>query len=148
MISRKMMLGTAALAGIAIGSEKMASANDVGNLRGKWTAVSAERDGRPAADIAGHVLLIEDGKFSITENGVTIFGGTLWLDESATPWAIDFQHTGYTSAGKTWRGIYRIDGENLTICDNAANMKRSRPTSFGTEADSGLVMVVFKRSEQ
>jgi uncharacterized protein (TIGR03067 family) len=126
----------------------VASANDVGNLRGKWTAVRAERDGRPAADIAGHVLLIEDGKFSIKENGVTIFGGTLWLDEGASPWGIDFRHTGYTSAGKTWRGIYRIDGDTLTICDDAANMQRSRPTSFGTEADSGLVMIVFKRSEQ
>jgi uncharacterized protein (TIGR03067 family) len=147
MLSRKMMLGTAAVAGVAIGSEKMASANDVGNLRGKWTAVRAERDGLPAADITSHVLLIEDGKFSITENGVTIFGGTLWLDEVATPWSIDFRHTGYTKAGNTWRGIYRIDGDTLTICDNAANMKRSRPTSFGTEANSGLVMVVFKRSD-
>ena len=148
MLSRKIMLVTAAVAGTTMGSEKVESANDVGNLRGKWTAVRAERDGRAAAEIAGHVLLIEDGKFTIKENGVTIFGGTLWFDEGAIPWAIDFRHTGYTSAGKTWRGIYRIDGDTLTICDNAPNMERSRPTSFGTEAGSGLVMVVFKRAEQ
>ena len=148
MLSLEMMLmfSTAAVAGTAIGSEKTASANDVGHLRGTWTAVRAERDGRPAADIAGHVLLVEDGKFSIAEYGITIYAGTLWLDEAATPWAIDFRHTGYPLAGKTWRGIYRIDGDTLTICDNAGNMQRSRPTSFATEVDSGLVMVVFTRS--
>jgi uncharacterized protein (TIGR03067 family) len=143
MLSRKKMLVTA-----AVGSKKMATADDEGNLQGKWTAVRAERDGRAAAEIAGHVLEIEDGKFSIWEHGVTIFGGTLWFDESASPSAIDFRHTGYTSAGKTWQGIYRIDGDTLTICDNAGDMERSRPTSFETEANSGLVMVVFKRAEQ
>jgi uncharacterized protein (TIGR03067 family) len=150
MLSLEMMLmfSTAAVAGTAIGSEKTASANDVGHLRGTWTAVRAERDGRPDADIAGHVLLVEDGKFSIAENGITIYAGTLWLDEAATPWAIDFRHTGYAPAGKTWRGIYQIDGDTLTICDNAGNMQRSRPTSFATEADSGLVMVVFTRSSK
>jgi uncharacterized protein (TIGR03067 family) len=148
MLSRKKMLVTAAVARTTVGSEKMATANAVGNLQGKWTAVRAERDGRAAAEIAGQVLQIEDGKFSIRKNGVTIFGGTLWFDEFASPCAIDFRHTGYTSAGKTWQGIYWIDGDNLTICDNAGDMERSRPTSFDTEANSGLVMVVFKRAEQ
>ena len=143
MLSRKKMLVTA-----AVGSKKMATADDEANLQGKWTAVRAERDGRAAAEIAGHVLEIEDRKFSIWENGVTIFGGTLWFDEFASPCAIDFRHTGYTSAGKTWQGIYWIDGDTLTICDNAGDMERSRPTSFDTEANSGLVMVVFKRAEQ
>jgi uncharacterized protein (TIGR03067 family) len=148
MLSRKKMLVTAAVARTTVGSEKMATANAVGNLQGKWTAIRAERDGRAAAEIAGHVLEIEDRKFSIWENGVTIFGGTLWFDEFASPCAIDFRHTGYTSAGKTWLGIYWIDGDTLTICDNAGDMERSRPTSFDTEANSGLVMVVFKRAEQ
>ena len=125
---------------------KTASGHDDGHLQGAWTAVRAERDGRPAADIAGHVLLVEDGKFSIAESGITIYAGTLWHDEAATRWAIDFRHTGYPLAGKTWRGIYRIDGDTLTVCHNSANTQRSRPTSFDTEADSGLVMVVFTRS--
>jgi uncharacterized protein (TIGR03067 family) len=143
MLSRKKMLVTA-----AVGSEKTATAHDVGNLQGKWTVVRAERDGRAAAEIAGQALQIEDGKFSIRKNGVTIFGGTLWFDEFASPCAIDFRHTGYTSAGTKWQGIYRIDGDTLTICDNAGDMERSRPTSFDTNANSGRVMVVFKRAEQ
>ena len=122
MRSRKLMFVAAAVAGTTAGSKNVASANGVGNLQGNWTAVRAERDGRAAADIVGHALLIEDGKFSIQENGVTIFGGTLWLDESTSPAAIDFRHTGYSSAGKTWRGIYRIDGDALTVCDNAGEM--------------------------
>jgi uncharacterized protein (TIGR03067 family) len=67
---------------------------------------------------------------------------------SASPGAIDFKHTAHSSRGKTWRGIYKIDGDTLTICDNAAELQKSRPTSFATEPDSGLVLVVFQRAPQ
>jgi hypothetical protein len=101
MRSRKLAFVTAAVAGTSVGSRKAGRTNGAANLQGKWIAVRAERAGRAAADIVGHVLLIEHGKFSIQENGVTIFGGTLWCDEYARPAAIDFRHTGHSSAGKT-----------------------------------------------
>jgi uncharacterized protein (TIGR03067 family) len=148
MLPRTLMLATAGIAAIAAGSRELASAKDLGQLEGKWTAVRAERDGREAADIVGHLLLIDGGGFRIQEKGATIYEGTLGLDLSASPSAIDFKHTGHSSGGKTWRGIYRIDGETLTICDNAGDLQKGRPTSFDTRPNSGLVLVVFKRAQQ
>ena len=148
MRSRSLKLAMVGVAGMTTGLQKLASATDVGSPRGQWAAVRAEQDGREAADIVGHVLLIEGDKFSIKEKGVTIYGGTLALDLSTSPGAIDFKHTDYLFKGKTWRGIYRIDGDTLTICDNAPDVQRSRPTRFETKPGSGRVMVVFKRAQQ
>jgi uncharacterized protein (TIGR03067 family) len=148
MLPRTLMLATAGIVAIAAGSREVASAEDLGQLKGKWTAVRAERDGREAADIVGHLLLIDGGEFRIQERGATIYEGTLGLDLSASPSAIDFKHAGPSSRGKTWRGIYRIDGETLTICDNAGDLQKGRPTSFGTRPNSGFVLVVFKRAQQ
>jgi uncharacterized protein (TIGR03067 family) len=148
MFFETLMLTMVGVAGISEGEQKVASMKDFDGLQGKWTAVMAEQDGREAADIVGHVLVFEGDKFSIKEKGVTIYGGALALDMSASPGAIDFKHTDYLSKGKTWRGIYKMDGDTLTICDNAPDLKRSRPTSFKTQPKSGLVMVVFKRAQE
>ena len=43
------------------------------------------------------------------------------MDANAKPAAIDFQHAEGGLKGKTWKGIYVLDGETLTICDNAEN---------------------------
>lgn len=144
MFFESLMLATVGMTGIAVGLQEVASEKDL-ELQGKWTAVRAEQDGREAADIVGHQLLIENGIFRIKEKGATIYEGTLRLDVSASPSAIDFKHTGHSPSGKTC-GIYRIDGDTLTICDNAGDMEKSRPTSFDTKPHSGLVMVVFTRS--
>jgi uncharacterized protein (TIGR03067 family) len=115
-------------------------------LQGKWTAVKAEQDGREAVAIVGHRLQFEGDAFSIQEKGVTIYEGTFNVDASASHDAIDFKHTGDASRGKTWRGIYKFDGDTLTICDNAGDVQKSRPASFETKPTSGLVLVVFKRA--
>ncbi len=148
MPSRTLMLATVGIVGISAEAPTVASAKDLGHLQGSWTAMRAEYDGREAPDIVGHLLVFEDGEFSIKEKGVTIYRGTFRLDTSASPSAIDFTHTAYSSKGKTWRGIYRIDGDTLTICDDAHAVQKGRPTRFDTKPNSGHVMVVFKRAQQ
>jgi uncharacterized protein (TIGR03067 family) len=140
------MLAAAGIVGMALGSRGVAGEQDPARLEGGWTAVRAERDAREAAEIVGHLLRFEGHTFSIREKGVTIYEGTFGVDSSASPRAIDFKHTGESSRGKTWRGIYRIDGDTLTICDNAAGVRKSRPTSFDTKPNSGRVLVVFQRA--
>jgi hypothetical protein len=39
-------------------------------------------------------------------------------------WAIDFEHTEDALKGKTWKGIYVLDSDTLTICDNAPNLHK------------------------
>ena len=113
-------------------------------LDGTWRAVAAERDGKNAADLVGHRLSFAGGKFTITRDGKTLFGGTYTVDAGKQPAQIDFANTEGTLKG-TWKGIYLLDGGTLKVCDNAPDMTKPRPTTFAATAGSGHVFVAFVR---
>jgi uncharacterized protein (TIGR03067 family) len=116
-------------------------------LQGAWTATKAERDGDVADDVVGHRLSFTDNRFQImSKDGKPLYAGIIWVNPSAKPWAIDFEHTEEALKGKTWKGIYVLDGDTLTICDNAPNLDEGRPDSFETKSGSGYEVITFKRA--
>ena len=44
-------------------------------------------------------------------------------------------------------GIYTLDGDTLTICDNAASLDKGRPAAFEAKSGSGYVLITFKRAK-
>ena len=133
----------AAVIGLGLAAAEAAAAN----LEGTWTASTAERDGKPADDVVGHRLAFTGNRFQIVaKDGKPLYLGTFQANPSAEPATIDFAHAGETLNGKVWKGIYVLDGETLTICDNAAGLDRERPTAFATRAGSGYVLVTFRRA--
>ena len=121
-------------------------AQDGGNIQGAWAVVSAERDGKPTAEVAGHRLAFSGDAFTIQHEDHTLYRGTYLTDPGRKPAQIDFRHTGGDIKGKTWKGIYRLEGETLTICDNAPAITRPRPIRFAAKAGSGSICIVFKRA--
>src|SRR5262245_7070104 len=119
-----------------------------GKLDGTWVAVSAERDGKPAADLKGHVLVLSEQQFMIRREYEPIYVGTFVTDPDQKPAQIDFHHSDGQAKGQTWLGIYRLEGSTLTIVDNAPDPTKPRPRRFATAPDSGLVRLTFKRSAQ
>ena len=118
------------------------------NLQGAWIATKAENEGKAAEDVVGHRLVITGNGFQIRPgNGKLLYGGSVRMDPSAKPAAIDFTHNERILKGKAWKGIYALDGDTLTICDNAPNMKKSRPTAFQAKRGSGYVLITFKRAK-
>jgi uncharacterized protein (TIGR03067 family) len=116
-------------------------------LQGTWTATKAERDGKAADDVVGHRLSFTGNRFQImSKDGKSLYAGTVRVNSSAQPWAIDFEHTEEALKGKTWKGIYVLDGDTLTICDNAPNLDERRPDSFETKSGSGYELITFKRA--
>jgi uncharacterized protein (TIGR03067 family) len=116
-------------------------------LQGTWTATKAERDGKAADDVVGHRLSFTGNLFQIvSKDGKPLYAGTVRVNPSAKPWAIDFEHTEEALKGKTWKGIYVLDGDTLTICDNAPKLDEGRPVSFETKSGSGYEVVTFKRA--
>jgi uncharacterized protein (TIGR03067 family) len=100
-------------------------------LQGTWTATKAERDGNAADDVVGHRLSFTGNRFQIlSKDGKPLYAGIVRVNSSARPWEIDFEHTEEALKGKTWKGIYVLDGDTLTICDNAPNLDEGRPVSF------------------
>jgi uncharacterized protein (TIGR03067 family) len=116
-------------------------------LQGTWTATKAERNGKAADDVVGHRLSFTGNRFQIlSKDGKPLYEGTVRVNPSATPWAIDFDHTEEALKGKTWKGIYVLDGDALTICDNAPSLDEGRPSSFETKSGSGYELITFKRA--
>lgn len=115
-------------------------------LQGTWVAIKAERAGKEADDVIGHRLSFSGDCFQIqSKDGKHLYEGTFRVEPSAKPSAIDFEHTIGTLKGKAWKGIYALEGDMLSICDNAANLDKDRPAEFMTETGSGYVLITFKR---
>lgn len=138
-----LVLGTWLVAAVAQPAEEARKAP-----QGAWVATRAERDGKAAADVVGNRLAFTDNRFGIqSRDGRPLYAGTVRVDPSAKPAAIDFAHTEGALTGKTWKGIYALDGDTLTICDNAPNLDRERPTAFEARSGSGYVLITFKRAK-
>ena len=117
------------------------------HLQGTWTATQAERDGNAADDVVGHRLSLTGNRFQLqSADGKPLYAGTVRLDPSAQPAAIDFEHTEGALKGKAWQGIYALDGDTLTVCDNAPNLDKGRPAAFEATRGSGYVLITFKRA--
>ena len=117
-------------------------------LQGTWTATKAERDAKAANDVVGHRLSFTGNHFQIqSKDGKPLYAGTVQMDPSAKPAAIDFEHKEGALKGKAWKGIYTLDGDTLTICDNAPNLNKGRPTTFEIKSGSGYVLITFKRAK-
>jgi uncharacterized protein (TIGR03067 family) len=134
---------------VALSDQRLgeAHAQSAHKLDGAWTAVSAERDGKPAAELRGHTLTFARDTFVIKgADGKTLYRGTYKVDAAKRPASIDFRHTEGELKGKTWLGVYVLDGDSLTIADNAVDMTKPRPTRVATTPDSGYVLLAFKRA--
>jgi uncharacterized protein (TIGR03067 family) len=117
-------------------------------LQGTWAVVSAERNGKSADDVRGHQLRFAGNKFTIkAKDGKLVYEGTYQVDASKKPMTIDFQHTGATLKGKTWKGIFVVEGDALKTCDNAPNPDKERPADFNAKAGSGYITIVFRRAK-
>lgn len=117
-------------------------------LQGTWTATKAERDGQAAEDVVGNRLSLTGNRFQIRSNdGKLLYAGTVRLDRNTKPPAFDFEHTEGALKGKVWKGIYALDGDTLTTCDNAPDLGKSRPAAFEAKRRSGHILIAFQRAK-
>ena len=115
--------------------------------QGNWVATKAERDGASAADLVGHRLSLSGNRFEIrSKDGTSIYAGTFRVDPGARPSAISFAHTAGELKGKAWKGIYKLEGDRLTVCDNAVDLDKPRPKTFEAAKGSGYVCITFAKA--
>jgi uncharacterized protein (TIGR03067 family) len=117
-------------------------------LQGTWKVTKAERDGKAADDVVGHRLSFTGNRFQIqSKDGKSLYAGTVRLDPSAKPAAIDFEHTEGVLEGKVWKGIYALDGDTRTTCDNAPDLDKGWPAAFEAERGSRYALITFQRAK-
>lgn len=114
-------------------------------LSGEWERVSAVfADGREIQRVEGpYRLKITDGRWEKSIEG-QVFGGTFTLNPSAAPRAIDFEFKGNDGGNRIILAIYRVDGDELTICSSPGE----RPTGLEVREGGRGVIEVYKRAKK
>lgn len=121
-------------------------AKDADAIKGTWLAATAELGGRPFPDEVRKSiqLTLKGGTYTVTV-GKNPDRGTVKLDPSATPKAMDVTGTEGPNKGKTFPAIYELDGDTLRICYDLGG--KARPTEFKTAAGTQQFLVTYKRQK-
>ena len=115
-------------------------------IDGAWLPSSAELGGKQFPDEVRKTikLVVKDDKYTVTV-GKAVDQGTVKLDRSAKPKALDITGTEGPNKDKKILAIYERNGDTLRICYDLSG--KSRPTEFKTEAGTQLFLVTYKREK-
>jgi RNA polymerase sigma factor (sigma-70 family) len=134
-----------ALADKPAAAVKEEAPKDEEKIVGTWAYESVEAGGQKVPEEAvkeAKMAFTAEGKFTANRKGKET-AGTFKLEPAKKPKEI----TTTSDDGKTHLGIYKLDGDALTIClpegDGA-----ERPTEFATQAGAKVVLVVLKREKK
>ncbi len=140
----------AAMMGVLIAAAPCedAAKQDLAKFQGHWTLISAERDGKKmsAEDARKFELTIQGNRFILRKDSVIISEGTMTLEPTRKPKAIDETITTGPNKGKRYPAIYEIDSEQHRICFAAAG--KERPTEFSSTPGSNRLLQVWRRKKK
>jgi uncharacterized protein (TIGR03067 family) len=123
-----------------------ADKKELDKLQGDWTMVSMEFRGKKASDeeVKNYKLTIKDDQWTVTVNGRDN-KATIKIDPSKDPKTIDLTFT-INDVISLSRGIYKLDGDTLSVCRNMGD--NERPKEFKTSEEAGGGLVVWKRASK
>ncbi|MFO0844671.1 MAG: TIGR03067 domain-containing protein [Gemmataceae bacterium] len=129
----------------------LAAADDDGKkdlkaMQGDWVGEKMVRDGMPFPDDSAQALFrtMKGNAYTVHRFRTKAGAGTLKLDATKDPRQIDMTPDG-GKAG-TILGIYKIDGDTLTIC--YAPPKGKRPEAFESKEGTGVTLSVWVREKK
>jgi uncharacterized protein (TIGR03067 family) len=113
--------------------------------QGTWVATSSIYDDQSAPE-----AIVRSIKRTVTEdhvvwerNGKRFAGTKIELDPSRNPKTIDLIPDGGPKRGERLLGIYKLEGDILTIC--VAGSGQARPEEFKAGKGSGRTLQTFQR---
>ena len=126
------------------GAEKKPAAK----IDGSWTVTSIIFNGKKlpkdVLDKASHRVAFKEGMYRETIKGKVNEVGTYKIDATQNPATIDFTLSEGEDKGKMQLGIFKVDGETLTIAMGSFGAKE-RPKNFDGAEKVGVM--VFQRDK-
>ena len=115
------------------------STNELGTLDGNWKMVSLEQRGNKAsaASITNYMLAVKGNQWTVTQSKAKVTY-TFKLDDSTAPRQLDLIMSSARGESVS-KGIYKLEGDTLTLCRTIGN--RERPREFKTTSSAGILVV-------
>ena len=122
------------------------SEQELKRLEGTWIPSKAELSGTPFPEAIVKTMKLEltGEKYTVTV-GKDIDRGTIKVDASKTPKAMDILGGEGPNKGKTFLAIYELDGDTLRICYDLNG--KARPTEFKTAKGAFTFLVTYQRQK-
>jgi uncharacterized protein (TIGR03067 family) len=144
MLAPTLILAAAGMLAVAPAPDEKEK-KDQDKMQGTWSVQTITRGGKdmPADEAAKMKLVIDGEKFTPTISGKADEGdSTFKLDPAKKPATIDVTD----KKGEVVPGIYKIDGDVLTIAAHLGG--KERPTEFAAPANTDIVLMVLKRDKK
>ena len=135
-----------ASAGVLVADEP--KKDDAESIKGNWTAVSIKQGKESAPDefVKSFKFGLDGKNYTNTIGTEVMEEGGYTIDASKTPKTIDFNIKKGPDAGKKQFGLYKIEGEKLTIVASPAG-SAERPKSLDAGDADEVVVVVLERAK-
>jgi uncharacterized protein (TIGR03067 family) len=114
-------------------------------LTGIWQPVSAIHDGKEEPDDRTKLSFDSSGEAKLLVGDLESPLGKTEIDPTAKPMTIDVIGTAADRVGKKTLGIYKLDGDRLTLC--LSELGKDRPKQFSSEPGSGNKLVTYQRAK-
>lgn len=128
--------------------DKQDAKKDLEAMQGTWVLASGTQDGvaTPPEILKKTKIVITENKFTFPSDSTvgTSVSGTIKIDPSKRPKAMDSTAAAGPDKGKTSLGIYEIGDDGYKVCFAAPG--KDRPTEFSSKPGSGHNLQVWKRA--
>jgi uncharacterized protein (TIGR03067 family) len=126
-----------------------AKKKDLDKLQGTWIASSVEYNGEKVMRDQELKVVIDGDKLTVKSDApeASKYGtAMLKIDPSTTPKIVDISIIKGDEKGTTFEAIYEVDKDQWKVC--LKPFGKERPAKFESKADSGDVLIVFKREKK
>ncbi len=140
-----------ASSGKAEPKEKDAAAKDLAKLQGKWKNVEIDSDGKVNKGFKNGLIIAfeKNERIDYDAEGGVESRVSIKLDPSKSPNEMDqtyvFERLFPDEKGKTYLGIYQLEGDELKIAMAIAPWNGERPKEFTTKERSHFAVATYKR---
>jgi uncharacterized protein (TIGR03067 family) len=112
---------------------------------GEWSMLAGVMDGKAMdASLLPWVKRVTQGnQTTVTAGPQTMVKVEFTFDPSTSPGSIDYRNLAGAHKGKSQQGIYKFEGDVLTVCVSAPGA--ARPQQFESVPGDGRTLTVWKR---